>query len=340
MATIKDVARIANVSVTTVSATLSGSAPVSETLQKRVWDAVRAANYQPDPVAQNLRRGVSTTIGLIVPDIATPWSAHLARAMQKALSQRGFNMLFASNEDDPDREMNEIALMTAHRVAGLIIAPTSLGDKYAERLVAAVTTPAVLVDRVVAPDVFDAVADDNELGAQLLTHYLLRLGHRDIAFLSGRRGISASDERFDAFRAAMAGQGVPVREDLMCRSIFRHEHAYAEVQTLMTNAAPPTAIMCISIAQLLGTMAGLKNMGLRVPEDVSVISFDDFHPAVGWQPSITALTQDTQELSAQAAALLLARLGRGANEPVQPPQIVRIKPRLCVRESCRSLLQG
>jgi len=337
LATIKDVARIAKVSVTTVSATLSGSAPVSEALQKRVWDAVRAANYKPDPVAQNLRRGVSTTIGLIVPDIATPWSAHLARAMQKALSERGFNMLFASNEDDPDREMKEIALMTAHKVAGLVIAPTSLGENYAERLIAAVTTPAVLVDRIVAPEAFDAVADDNELGAQLLTQYLLRLGHRDIAFLSGRRGISASDERFDAFRAVMAQQGLTVREDLMRRSIYREDQAYSEVQTLMTLASPPTAIMCISISQLLGTMAGLKNIGVRVPEDVSVISFDDFHPAIGWSPSITALTQDTQALAAHAAALLLAQLDQAGQETARITQIVRIKPRLCVRESCRAL---
>src|SRR6218665_2713810 len=130
MATIRDVARIANVSITTVSATLNGTAPVSEELRTRVWAAVEEAGYHPDPVARNLRKGVSNTIGLIVPDIATPWAAHMAKAMQAAFSKHGYNMLFASNEDDPERELREIELFSAHRVAGLIVAPTSHRPDY------------------------------------------------------------------------------------------------------------------------------------------------------------------------------------------------------------------
>ena len=334
MPTIKDVARIANVSITTVSATLNGTAPVSEELQKRVWAAVEEAGYHPDPVARNLRKGVSTTIGLIVPDIATPWAAHIAKAMQAALSARGYNMLFASNEDDPERELREIELFSSHRVAGLVIAATSHGDNYAERLSDAIRTPAVLVDRIIPGSRFDAVADDNHLGAQLITRYLLKLGHRDISFLAGRPGISPSDERLEGFLATMAEAGVSVREDLVRRPVYKYDHAFTAVQQLMTLPSPPTAIACINIAQLLGTMAGLKNMGLRVPEDVSVASFDGFHPAEGWKPSITSLTQDVAAITANAAELLLARI---SGENAGPPRIVRVPPRLQVRESCRGL---
>ncbi|MBN9334635.1 LacI family DNA-binding transcriptional regulator [Devosia sp.] len=334
MPTIKDVARIAKVSITTVSATINGTAPVSEELQRRVWAAVEEAGYHPNPLAQNLRKGISTTVGLIVPDIATPWAAHLAKAMQTALSERGYNMLFASNEDDPERELREIDLFSSHRVAGLIIAATSHGERYMERLSESIRTPAVLVDRILEGSRFDAVTDDNLLGAQLVTRYLLKLGHRDIAFLVGRPGISPSDERFGGFQSAMAEAGIPVREDLVRREVYKQDHAFSAVQQLMTRASPPTAIVCINIAQLLGTMAGLKNMGLRVPQDVSVISFDGFHPAEGWAPSITSLSQDIATTAKQAAELLLARI---SGTLVGEPRLIRVQPGLKVRESCRQI---
>ncbi|MBO6674120.1 MAG: LacI family DNA-binding transcriptional regulator [Rhizobiales bacterium] len=329
----KDVARLADVSVTTVSATLSGAAPVSETLQKRVWDAISEAGYQPDLIARNLRKGTSTTVGLVVPDIAVPWAAHLARAMQQALSDRGYHMLFASSGDDPEREFREIALMMAHKVAGLIIAPTSLGEGYADRFVKTVRGPVVLVDRVLPGTGFDTVTDDNVYGAQLVTRYLLRLGHKQIAFLAGRPTISASYERYDAFRSVLSSDGVEPREELMQQSIFKRKQAYSAVQQLMSLPAPPTAIICLTIAQLKGTMEGLKNMGLRVPDDVSVICFDGHHPAEGWTPSITALSPDIAAHSQQTAKLLLSQFA--GNEP--RGEVIRIKPLLQIRESCRAI---
>lgn len=336
MATIRDVARLAKVSVTTVSATLSGSAPVSDELKERVWAAVKQANYRPDPRAQNLRRGVSTTVGFIVPDIATPWASHLAKAIQHSLADRGYNMLLASNEDDPDREFRDIALMTSHRVAGLVIAPTSLGEGYADRFASAISCPAVLVDRVVAPDRFDAVADDNDLGGTLVAEYLMRLGHRRVAFLVGRPGISASSERHHAVEIAFARAGHPLDPRNVRRSVFTVEGAYTEVQEIMSLPDRPTAIICISNPQVRGAMAGLKNLGLQVPEDVSVISFDGFNPAEGWKPVITCLVQDTEKISNTAVDRLIARI----EDPNLPSSTFRVKPRLRVGESCSVLTGG
>ena len=180
------------------------------------------------------------------------------------------------------------------------------------------------------------MADDNVYGAQLLTRYLLRLGHRDIAFLAGRATISASYERYNAFRETLAEDGVPVREALMRHPIFQREQAYAAVQQLMSLSKPPTAIICLNIPQLKGTMEGLKNMGLHVPQDVSVISFDGSHPAEGWTPSITALSLDIETYSQRAAELLLAQVG-GARPSAK---LVRIKPLLQIRESCRTARQA
>ncbi|WP_299813012.1 LacI family DNA-binding transcriptional regulator [uncultured Roseibium sp.] len=331
MATIRDVARLANVSPTTVSATLTGSAPVSEELKKRVWEAVEKANYRPDPFARNLRMGVSTTIGFVAPDIAAPWVSHLAKAVQRSVADRGYNMLLASNEDDPEREMADIALMISHRVAGLIIAPTSLGEGYAERFATAVSCPAVLVDRVVAPEKFDAVADDNDLGGTLVAEYLLRLGHKRAAMLVGRPGISASYERFDAVKAAYAKAGHPMDDRFVCHAVHTADIAYSEVQRLMSQPQRPTVIICISNPQVQGTMAGLKNMGLRVPDDVSVISFDGFNPTEGWDPSITCLVQDTATLSNIAVDRLLARMD---DKDGLKSEVFRIRPRMRIGTSC------
>jgi LacI family transcriptional regulator len=331
MATIRDVARQAGVSTTTVSATLNGSAPVSEALRKRVWDAVKAAGYQPDPVARHLRLGRSTAIGLIVPDISKPYAAHLAKSMQTALARLGYGMFFSSNDDDPVRELQDIGLFTSHRVAGLIIMATSLGEGYAERLTRTISTPTVLVDRVVAHTPFDTVADDNVRGAHLLFRYLVELGHRDIAILAGRASISSSEERVQGCLAAAAEAGISIPEAFIRYPVHMMEQAQQATLALMTQPRPPTAIMSINVAQTRGIMVALKQLGLSVPGDVSVVSFDGFHFSEGWTPAITSLTQDMDVISAKAAEFLLQTID-GAREQAEP-RLLRVPMALQVRES-------
>jgi len=334
MATIKDVARLADVSVTTVSATINGTAPVSKKLQQQVWDAINEVGYKPNPVARDLRSGTSTTIGLIVPDIASPYSANLAKSMQLALSRLGYRMFFSSNDDDPEREAQDIDVLMRHRVSGFAIMPTSLGDGYTQKIERAIKAPAVLVDRILPNSRFSAVTDDNQHGARLLVRYLVKLGHRDIAILTGRPGISSSDERLEGFLETAAEAGISIREDLVCRAVHRTEQALMATQQLMTLASPPTAILSINIAQTRGIMIGLKNMGLSAPRDVSVASFDGFHASEGWTPGITSLSQDMQMISDKAASLLLAAVN--GTDAGQKPVTLRVPPRFEIRESCCS----
>jgi len=334
LTTIKDVARRAGVSPTTVSATFNGSAPVSEALKARVRAVAEELNYRPDPLARTLRRGTTTTIGFVVPDVAIPWASHLARAVQRALAERGYTMLLASNEDDPNRELQDIAVMTDNRVAGLIVAPTSHGIDYAERLTLAVRCPAVLVDRVVAPDHFDAVVDDNALGGLLIANYLHRLGHRRIGFLVGRSGISSSDERHIGLRDALAHLRIPLDPQHVRHGIHTVEGAYCAVQDIMSNRQRPTALVCLSNPSVRGAMAGLLNMGLRVPEEVSLASFDGYNPPEGWSPQITCLQQDAVTIGEHAVELLLGRIAR---EEPSHSETIRVKPRLFIGTSCRNV---
>jgi len=336
MTTIKDVARRAGVSPTTVSATFSGSAPVSEALKARVRAAAEDMNYRPDLLARTLRRGTTTTIGFVVPDVAMPWASHLAKAVQRALADRGYTMLLASSDDDPDREFHDILAMTDNRVAGLIVAPTSHGPHYAERLCQAVRCPTVLVDRIVAPERFDAVVDDSALCGLLVANYLHRLGHRRIGFLAGRSGISASDERLAGLRDALGALGCPLDPMIVRHGIHTVEGAYAAVQDLLSRPEPPTAIVCLTNPSVRGAMAGIANMGLRVPDDVSLASFDGYNPPEGWTPQITCLKPDARKIGEQAVELLLGRIASGGGGQ---PRTVRVTPRLFVGTSCRNLAE-
>lgn len=334
MATIRDVARVAGVSVTTVSAAINGTAPVSAEARAQVQAAIREVGYRPNPLAQNLRSGKSTLIGLTVPDIALPYAAILAKTTQRAFAEKGYGVFFASNDDDPEREMADIRRMLHHRVAGLLLMPTSLGPNYAETLAEAVTCPAVLVDRVLPGARFDCVADDNRQGARLLVRYLHRLGHRRIAVLGGRDSISTSAERIDGALAAAAEGGAPLDPALVLHDHQREEHAFRAVQHLMLLPEPPTAILSINSPQTRGIVKGLRNLGMTAPADLSIASFDGFHMTEGWEPSITSLQQDIDGIAESAASRLLARL---AGAPGQAPSTLRILPRLQLRNSCRAI---
>ncbi|AMM85181.1 LacI family DNA-binding transcriptional regulator [Martelella lutilitoris] len=336
MATIKDVAKAAGVSVTTVSATINDSAPVSATLRARVNAAIAAVGYVPNPVARNLRLGRSRQIGLLVPDIAAPYAASIARSMQAALSDKGYSMFFASNGDDPARELADIARMSDHQVAGLVLFPTCLGERYAENIIPALRRPTVIIDRIIEGAPFDCVVDDNALGARLIVHHLLQLGHRDIAVIAGRTGISVSDDRLEGTRAALSEAGHPVPDNFVYTHHQREDQAFRAAQDLMSRQNRPTAIVTINTMQTRGVLQGLKSMGLKAPDDVSLISFDGLHFSAGFDPEITSLDQDIPAIAEAAAGMLIERLeAEDTTARATPPRLLRLPSRLIVRSSCR-----
>ncbi len=338
MATIKDVARAAGVSVTTVSATINMSAPVSAEARAKVLAAVAAVGYSPNPIARNLRLGKSRLIGLLVPDISSPYAAGMARSMQSALADKGYSMFFSSTQEDSARELADIDRMSDHMVAGLALLPTCLGADYAQNLAGHITCPAVLLDRVIPGAPYDCVADDNALGARMIVRHLVQLGHRDIAMIAGRVGITSSDERLSGVRQALADAGLALAPEFTVTHHQSEELAVRAVQDLMSRSRRPSAIITINSAQVRGAMRALRSMHFRAPDDVSLIAFDNFHYSAGFDPEITSLSQDVGGLSGAAAAMLTERLGwpkgEGAAAP-PPPRLVRFAPTLIVRSSCR-----
>ncbi len=341
MATIRDVARAAGVSVTTVSAAINESAPVSAALKARVMEAIRLVGYTPNPVARNLRLGHSNLIGLSVPDIASPYAASIAKSLQIALSDKGYSMFFASNGDNYARELADVARMVEHQVAGLAVLPTCLGPDYTENLVARINCPSVFMDRIVPGAPYDCVADDNHLGARLIVTHLLQLGHRAIAMIAGRIGISSSDERLQGVSNALAQAGHPLAPEFTRTHHQTEEHGFRAVQDLMARSNRPSAIITINAAQTRGAVKALRSMQFACPRDVSLISFDGFHFSSGFEPEITSLEQDIAGIGEATSAMLVERLARARNPQAGadeiPPRLLRLAPKLIVRSSCRAV---
>jgi len=339
MATIKDVARAAGVSVTTVSATINMSAPVSAEMRAKVLAAVEAVGYSPSPIARNLRLGMSRLIGLLVPDIASPYASSIARGLQRAFSDKGYSMFFSSTQEDFTRELGDIDRMSDHKVAGLALLPTCLGEDYAAKLARHIKCPAVVMDRVIEGTAYDCVADDNALGARMIVRHLVQLGHREVAMIAGRTGITSSDERVAGIAGALADAGLSLAPEFTVTHHQTEDLAIRAVQDLMSRAKRPSAIVAVNSAQIRGAVRALRSMNFRAPDDVSLIGFDDFHYSAGFDPEITSLSQDIEGISKAAAAMLVARIGWPTAEAksAPPPRRVRFAPPLIVRSSCRAV---
>jgi LacI family transcriptional regulator len=329
-ATIADVAARAGVSTATVSRVLAGVGRARPETRARVLEAARALDYRPSEVARSLKRRSTQTLGLIITDIENPYFPQLVRSVEDAARAAGYSVLLCNAADDPERESAYLELLADRRVDGLIIAASSLGVRHREWL-ASPPIPVVLVNTA-APDVgLPAIMSDNELGGRLATGHLLGLGHLRFGYLMPPpRNVDAA-ERFAGVRAALAAAGHPA--DALTVSdgdalVGGGERAVGE---LLSRAPGTTAIVAYNDLMAIGALRELRRLGRRVPGDVSVVGFDDVALAAYVDPSLTTITQRTDEMGRWAVAELTGG-GDGMNDGPGPSPI-RLPVELQVRES-------
>jgi LacI family transcriptional regulator len=331
-ATIRDVARIAGVSIATVSATVNGTAFVSPALRARVLKAVDETGYAPDGVARSLKRGVAPLIGLIVSDVTIPFFAALARAAETAAHARGYTILMGNTDEDPATERRYLEIMRAQRVAGIILAIAGAGDGAAEAdnlgfLRASVAVPTVLIDRSVAG--WDSVAADHVGSAALATAHLASLGHRGIGFIAGTVRLSTNRERLEGYRRALAAAGLRYDPALVRLENKHGEQAYDAALDLLGATARPSAVVPANIKVAIATMRAAAALGLRCPRDLSVTGIDDFPWPELMQPQPTVVAQPAERIGAEAVRLVLERLA--AHDA--PPRALVLPGELVVRAS-------
>ena len=331
MATIRDVARLAGVSVATVSNAVNEPERVSDELRNRVNKAIVALNYAPRAAARSLRKQSSGLIGLIVADITNPFFTELVRAVEVVASQRGYSVLLCNSDEDPGREARALDLLRSQWVDGIVLAATGTASADRAALLSQLRVPVVLVDRGLEGLGFDSVVLDNRLAALQATRHLIDQGHRRIGLISGPAGLSTGADRQAGYREGLLAAGLSPDPALIREAGFREDQGHQATLDLMRLPDPPTALFAANNLMAIGMMRALTALGLDCPGDVSVISIDDFPWADVFRPRLTTVSQPVRAMGELAMRLVTDRIGGGRGGPGETHVLTS---HLEVRDSC------
>jgi LacI family transcriptional regulator len=328
MTTIREVALKAGVSPTTVSHVVNNTRFVSQDVRGRVENAMRELNYRPNALARSLRRGETHTLGLILPDSANPFFAEIGRAIESAAFERGYSVILCNTENDIEKERLYTEVLENKQVDGLIFVASGENHQAISQI-ANNGLPLVMVDRDMGSLELDTVTTDNYNGGLLATQHLLSLGHRRIACITGPSNITPSAERVTGYRAALELAGIPVQESLLVRGDFHPPSGYAGARQLLQCDPRPTAIFACNDMMAIGAIRAASQLGLRIPQDVSIIGFDEIELASFTTPPLTSVSQPKQEIGGLAVSLVLERM----QDPSLPSRRSVLPTRLVIRES-------
>jgi LacI family transcriptional regulator len=310
-ASMREVADLADVAISSVSRVLSGHPDVSTQMRERVLSAVRRLEYEPDFLAQSLRRGQTLSVGFVLADISNPLMADIVLGAEAVLRAAGYSMLLMNSENDPELDSAHIRFFQGRRVDGMILSLASETNTRTLETIGLVEGPTVTVDRALPAEVgASAVVNDHRAGMEAAVEHLIDLGHRRIALITGSTAQLPGRERLEAMRAVVARRPESV-EAVYRPGSFSAEHGEAAAREVLSVAEPPTAIIAGGNQLLIGLLRVLRERGLRVARDVSVVTCDDVPLSELYEPPIATIDRDTVGLGRVAAELLLGRLVAG-----------------------------
>jgi LacI family transcriptional regulator len=327
--TIRDVASRAGVSVATVSRVFNDSGPVHEETRRRIREAARELRYAPNSAARSLSTRRTNTLGVLLPDLHGEFFSEIIRGIDLAAQRRHHHLIVSSSHND--RSEVEAALRAMRgRVDGLILMSP---DVDAETLVAELpdALPVVLLNCAVRDPRFDGLEIDNAGGTRAMVEHLVACGHRRIAMIHGAPRNHDAAERRRGYRAALRAAGIEPRPEWEQAGDFTDAAGHAAAVALLRLAPRPTAILAANDAMAVGALSAVREAGLRVPEDVAVVGFDDVPIARYVQPPLTTVRVNIGELGARAAGTLLQALADG---DAHRPRHVVLPTTLVVRDSC------
>lgn len=328
--TIKQVAELAGVSTATVSRVISGSGPVTKKLLKRVQNAIEQLDYHPNQMARRLRRRNTKLVGVIISDIQNPYFSTLVEGIESVLLENGYLLLLGNSSEDPEREQQHLDIFMSEHVSGVIFASTGDDISHYKKFCAA-GIPLVAADRKLTEMEVDSIQLANDDAAFKAVSHFLSEGHRRIGLISGPDSLSTGSERREGYQRAILSAGLPIDEELIRTSNFRQEGGYQAMGALLDLPDPPTAVLVANNLMTLGALQRIHECDLNIPDQISLIGFDDMAWAPSLRPPLTVLAQPVYEMGITAARLLLGRI----NEPEAPFQHVTFEAKLIIRASCR-----
>src|SRR5258708_19120940 len=308
MANMQEIARMAGVSLGTVSHVLNNTARVREPTRKRVLDAVQAAGYQPSQLARGLRRDKTNMIGMIIPDITNPFFPAVVRGAEDVAFSNGYRLILCNTDNDHSKELIHLNELRTYLPAGLIVIPSNFSDltTQAESYRRA-GTGAVCIDRPPKNSSGDSATPNNEAGAYNATRHLVQLGHTRLATITGPLHFTNAKERLGGFKRAMQEAKLHLSPEYAQETSYDKQGGHAKTLILLRLIPRPTAIFAGNDMIALGALLAVREAGLRCPEDISIIGFDDLDLAETTNPSLSSVSQSGYQLGTTAARLLLDR---------------------------------
>jgi DNA-binding LacI/PurR family transcriptional regulator len=326
-ASIKDIARLANVSHSTVSRALSGSTLIRPETASRIRRIADETGYRPSAAARSLVTSRSATIGIVVTSISDPFAAEVVLGIEDAANDHNYSVILANSNAQPDRELKVVRSFEERRVDGIIVTSSRVGATYVEML-SQTQVPIVLLNNQHPSEFMHSVMIDNLAASLQAVCHLIGLGHRHIAYIGDRLGCQSDTERFGGYRSALDQAYLPFIPRLVVHGDGKPEGGAAAMEALLALPTPPTAVFCYNDMTALGAMRTIAARGLRVPADISVVGFDDIFFSRYFAPPLTTVRQPMRDMGRLALETLMHLLGGAAS----PPNI-KVPGELIVRQS-------
>jgi len=327
MASIKDIARAANVSYSTVSRALRNSPLVSTETAGLIRKIADEQGYTVSAVARSLVTKRTHTIGVVVTNVADPFVGEVVSGIEEVAQALGYSVLLASCHADPDREVRAVRLLHERRVDGILVNSSRVGALYMP-LLAKMNVPIVLINNHHPGEFIFSVTIDNLNAGRDATRHLVELGHRRIGYLGNQFGLQADTDRFAGYRQVLEEADIGFQPELVTHGDGRPEGGMRGMEGLLALAERPTAVFCYNDMQAMGAMRGARLHGLRVPHDLSIVGLDDVFLASYTDPPLTTIQQPMQEMGRLAAKILLDLFSGG-----NPASRLIVPGKLIVRQS-------
>jgi LacI family transcriptional regulator len=330
--TIMDVARESGVSYSTVSRALNGYEFVKPSTREKVLRAAEKLGYVPNQQARSLAGGRSNLIGILVPTLDNAYISEIIRGIDEELAKSHYNLILYTTHHHRGNEASYVATIVNSAADGLLLVVPLSSNHYLD-ILREQQFPHVLIDQSDLTEQSSAISATNWQGAYDATQYLIELGHRRIGFVTGLMELTSTMERLEGHRAALIDFGIAPDESLIAMGDFREQGGYLAAQRLLDLSARPTAIFASNDLSAFGVMDAIRQRGLRIPDDISVMGFDDIPQASIVHPKLTTVRQPLEQMGRMAVRMLLKHLAN----PDQPPSRLTLATRLLVRESCTNV---
>lgn len=331
MATIKDVARHAGVSTSTVSHVLNHTRFVSDEITARVQTAVTALNYAPSALARSLKTQQTKALGMLITTSTNPFFSEVVRGVEHRCYQLGYSLILCNTEGDAKRLRANLSSLLQKRVDGLLIMCTEMTDDLNAIFAQHPGLPTVVMDWGPSADYVDRIQDNSQHGGYLATRYLIEQGHRGIGYLIGPRDKATTRQRLEGYQQAMNEAGYAIDPAWLSEGALDCAGGAAAATQLFnqTDVSQLTALLTGNDLMALGAIHELRERGLSVPEDISLVGYDDIPMARYFSPALTSISQPKGELGRLAVDTLATRL----QSPEQPAKLLTLDPTLVIRDS-------